>query len=159
MLENSTIVRAALSCDAPFIASVWKSANLGCEQLESRHFIALLQDCECRVYVAQSQSALVGYMTLRRAAHVAVVAQNPLQLWQIYVEPTFHGVDVAEQLMSTARTYARSHKHDVIWLGVSENNARGMAFYRKNDFKVVGQYQVGSAEHAHHDIVMSCAVN
>jgi ribosomal protein S18 acetylase RimI-like enzyme len=61
--------------------------------------------------------------------------------------------------MSTARTYARSHKHDVIWLGVSENNARGMAFYRKNDFKVVGQYQVGSAEHAHHDIVMSCAVN
>ena len=159
MLENSTIVRAALKSDVPFLASVWKAANLGCEQPESSYFIALLENCEGLVFVAQSQSVVVGYMTLQRSTHIAVEAQNPLQLWQIYVVPKFHGAGVAAQLMNTALTYARSQKHDVIWLGVSESNARGIAFYRKNNFQVVGRHLVGSAEHAHHDTVMSCAVN
>jgi ribosomal protein S18 acetylase RimI-like enzyme len=51
--------------------------------------------------------------------------------------------------------HAQSQEHDVVWLGVSEHNERGMAFYRKRGFKAIGSHTVGSGEHSHKDVVMS----
>ncbi|MGH7179515.1 MAG: GNAT family N-acetyltransferase, partial [Tepidisphaeraceae bacterium] len=155
MEGNLTTVRAALKSDSPFLASVRKAADPGHELSEPTYFDALLETPETLVLVAQSQGAIIGYSALKMTAHSAVAAQRPLQLWQIYVMPGFHGAGVAAQLMSAVLAHARGREHDVIWLGVSEHNARGMAFYRKHDFEVVGQFMVGSAEHAHRDVVMS----
>ena len=72
--------------------------------------------------------------------------------------PTFHGSGVAAQLMSMALDRAQDHGHDVIWLGVSEHNARGIAFYRKYRFQPHCLHQVSVGDHAHSDLVMSVAV-
>lgn len=159
MAGNSTVIRAAQRSDAAMLAAVRAAADPASAMPDPGYFENLIDQNERLVYVAQSQGSVVGYLVLQRAAHAAVAARNPIQLWQLYVAPAFHGSGVAMQLMSAAFTYARNQTHDVIWLGVSEHNARGLAFYRKQGFTAAGRHLMGSAEHAHHDIVMSCALH
>lgn len=110
------------------------------------------------VYVAEARGSIVGYLALQRAAHPAVAGRSPIQLWQIYVIPSLQGSGVAAQLVSTALGHARAARHDVMWLGVSEENPRALAFYRKHGFEALGVHEVGGAGHAHRDVVMSRAV-
>jgi len=157
-MTDKTLVRAALRFDATMLAAVRAAADPASELADTSYFENLIGQNEGLIYVAQSQDSVIGFLVLQRAAHAAVAAHNPIRLWQLYVAPAFHGSGVAAQLMNAAFTHARNQSHDVIWLGVSEHNARAMAFYRKQGFKADGRHIVGTAEHAHHDIVMSCTV-
>jgi diamine N-acetyltransferase len=154
MDSDSTLVRKALRSDAPLLAAVREAAAPD-QHTDLQNLEALLATSEGLVYVAQSQGSVVGFFVLQLQAHPAVPARNPIQLWQLYVLPSFHGTGVAAQLMDAVLGHARSQEHDVVWLGVSEHNERGMAFYRKRGFKAVGSHTVGSGEHSHHDVVMS----
>jgi len=60
--------------------------------------------------------------------------------------------------MSADLGHARAARHDVMWLGVSEQNHRAMAFYRRQGFEALGVHEVGTASHAHPDVIMSRAV-
>ncbi|MEX0733600.1 MAG: GNAT family N-acetyltransferase [Steroidobacteraceae bacterium] len=142
------LVRAARVSDAAAIAAVSSAAS-------PATYAELIQRQADLVFVAESDGSVVGYLALQHSAHPAVESRNPIQLWQLYVIPAFHGSGIAAQLMAAALEYARSHLHDVIWLGVSEHNARGMAFYRKHGFNPLGLHQVGAGNHAHDDILMS----
>jgi ribosomal protein S18 acetylase RimI-like enzyme len=143
-------IRRAVLADAASLAAI-KEAALGIGA-------QLVEDSIGTVYVADADGSSVGFLALQREAHPAVAAQQPLKLWQLYVIPEFHGRGVAARLMSAAIAHAREHRNDVIWLGVSEENARGIAFYRKQGFAPIGVHPVGGGEHAHQDIVMSRAV-
>jgi len=157
-MNDSTLVRVALGSDAAMLAAVRTAADPTTEIPEPDHFEKLIDQNNGLVYVAESQRSVIGYLVLQRAAHTAVAASDPIQLWQLYVAPDFHGSGVAVQLVNAAFNHARDEMHDVIWLGVSEHNARGLAFYRKHGFKVVGRHLVGAAEHTHEDVVMWCAL-
>jgi len=111
------------------------------------------------VYVAEADGSIVGYLALLNEAHPAVESRNPLQLWQIYVIPAFHGAGIAARLMAAAVEHACRNQHDVIWLGVSEHNVRAIAFYRKHDFNPLGLHRVGAGNHAHEDVLMSRQVS
>ncbi len=149
------LVRKAHSADGPLLAAVRSEATAD-DQADPRSFEALLASHEGLIYVAQAERAVVGFLVLQRQGHSAVPARNSIQLWQVYVSPAFHGTGVATQLMDTAINDARSQGHDLVWLGVSEHNERAMAFYRKHGFSTIGRHIVGSGEHAHLDVVMSC---
>lgn len=110
------------------------------------------------VYVAEAELSVVGYLALQNEAHPAVESRKPLQLWQIYVAPAFQGTGVAAELMTIVFEHARRHSHDVVWLGVSEHNARAIAFYRKHGFAPLGLHKVGAGHHQHEDVLMSCRV-
>jgi ribosomal protein S18 acetylase RimI-like enzyme len=163
----TTSVRAALALDAPSMAAI-RAATSESEaivdeantrsHLSSESYTELIQKHAGLVYVAETSGSVVGFVALQDETHHAVVGRNPVKLWQLYVAPTLHGSGVASQLMSAAMDHARRHLHDVVWLGVSEHNARGMAFYRKHGFKALGLHQVGTGAHAHQDVVMSCFV-
>ena len=127
-------------------------------QAESSDLARLIEEQPGLVHVADSNGSVVGYLALQRAAHPAVRARSPIQLWQLYVVRPFHGTGVAAQLMSAALEHARTQRHDVIWLGVSQHNVRAMTFYRKQGFEALGLHEVGSAGHAHQDVVMLRAV-
>jgi ribosomal protein S18 acetylase RimI-like enzyme len=154
----------ALSLTAIRIATSAPMAGLteGAPQISplgQDYFARLIEQHPGLVYVAESRGVVVGYLALHHAAHLGVSARCPIQLWQLYVMPTFHGSGAADQLMSAAMHHAHTHQHDVIWLGVSEHNQRAMAFYRKQGFAAVGLFEIGSADHAHQDVVMSCSVH
>ena len=140
-----SVVRVARLSDAAAITAVHAAASAG-----------LVESHPGLVYVGEAAGSVVGYVALAREAHPALTSRNPLQLWQIYVIPAFHGSGIAAELMATALEYARSHSHDVIWLGVSEHNARAIAFYRKHGFKPLGLQKVGAGQHEHEDLLMSC---
>jgi diamine N-acetyltransferase len=159
-------VRSAVASDAAALASVTAAISAagpispdrhaqGIPALGAAHYADLIEKHAGQVYVAEVHGSVVGYLALQGGTHSAVEGLNPIQLWQLYVVPAFHGTGVAAQLMSAALNHAREHRHDVIWLGVSEQNMRGMAFYRKHGFAARGVHQVGSGEHAHRDVVMS----
>ncbi len=111
------------------------------------------------VYVAEADRSVVGYLALKNEAHPAVESRIPLQLWQIYVVPAFHGTGIAAELMTTVFEHARQHSHDVVWLGVSEHNARAISFYRKHGFTPLGLHKVGTGHHEHEDVLMTCPVS
>jgi ribosomal protein S18 acetylase RimI-like enzyme len=163
-----TSVRPAVVSDAPSLAAI-KAATSAPRavvdepqtqsDLRSNPYTELIENHGGLVYVAETNASVVGFLALQHEGHPAVVGRNPVKLWQLYVAPALHGSDVASQLMAAAMDHARTHLHDVVWLGVSEHNARGVAFYRKHGFKALGLHQVGAGGHAHQDIVMSCSVH
>jgi ribosomal protein S18 acetylase RimI-like enzyme len=129
-------------------------------ELAPARFAAHLQDPAVAAYIADVANSPAGYLMLRSDGHAQCVAhaERPLRLWRIYVLPQHHGFGVAAALMKQAFAHARDNGHDVMWLGVSEHNARGQAFYRKCGFQTVGKEQFHVGSDAHHDLVMSCAV-
>jgi ribosomal protein S18 acetylase RimI-like enzyme len=157
-MSDNTLVRVALNSDAATLAVVREAADSQGGSPDPNYFENLVRQNEGLNYVAQSNDSVNGYLVLQRIAHAVVAARNPLQLWQLYVVPAFHGSGVAGQLMNAAFVHARDKGHDVIWLGVSEHNERGIAFYRKQGFKAVGRRLVGLGEHTHQDVVMSRAM-
>ena len=158
-MNDGTLVRVARVSDAEMLVAVRAAADPASEPFEPDYFASLVTQHQGLVYVAQSQGSVIGYLVLQRATHPAVAARHPIRLRQLYVAPAFHGSGVAGQLMSAALTHARDQAHDVIWLGVLEHYARGVAFYRKQGFEALGRHLVGSAEHAHQDLVMSRRVH
>jgi ribosomal protein S18 acetylase RimI-like enzyme len=126
-------------------------------ELTPDRFAGHMRDAAVAAYIAEVAGAAAGYLMLRTDGNPQSIApaRRPLRLWRIYVLPAHHGSGVASALMQQALDYAREHDHDVLWLGVSEHNARGQAFYRKHGFRVVGdeQFHVGASDH--HDVIMA----
>ncbi len=150
---------AALRAAASSPHADWAEERFQVPAPDTDYVAQLLEQCRGLVYVAEAHGAVVGYLAMQREAHPAVAARRPIQLWQLYVAPRFHGSGVAAQLMSAALAHARAGQHDVIWVGVAEGNLRGIAFYRKQGFEAVGVHEVGSASHAHQDVLMSRSVH
>jgi ribosomal protein S18 acetylase RimI-like enzyme len=164
----TTTVRPALTSDAPSLAAIKVATSPPRAVTDEpkrqsgprfKAYTELIENHRGLVYVAETHGSVVGFLALQREGHPAVVGRNPVKLWQLYVAPALHGSGVASQLMSAAMDHARTHLHDVVWLGVSEHNARGVAFYRKHGFKALGLHLVGAGGHAHQDVVMSCLVH
>jgi ribosomal protein S18 acetylase RimI-like enzyme len=164
----TTSVRPAVASDAPSLAAIKTAASAPKAVVDEPHtqsgrrfnpYSELIESHRGLVYVAETNASVVGFLALQHEGHPAVAGRNPVKLWQLYVAPALHGSDVASQLMAAAMDHARTHLHDVVWLGVSEHNARGIAFYRKHGFRALGLHQVGADAHAHQDFVMSCSVH
>lgn len=75
-----------------------------------------------------------------------VTAMRPIELSRLYSHQEYLGCGVGQNLMDACFEYAKSHDHDVIWLGVWEYNPRAQRFYDKNGFREVGKhtFQLGS---------------
>lgn len=150
-------IRIAIGSDAAALAAVHAAAS-GSREINPTRYAELIEQHAGLTYLAEANGSVLGFLILHKASHPAVEGHDPIQLWQLYVMPEFHGSGVAARLMAAALDHARKHRHDVIWLGVSEHNARGIAFYRKHGFEPLGLHQVGGGGHAHQDIVMSRVV-
>jgi ribosomal protein S18 acetylase RimI-like enzyme len=150
------VVRAAEMADAHALAAVRTALSPGEATIGTDDgFSDLIARNAGLVHVVCAAGTVVGYVVLQRASHPAVTARHPLQVWQIYVRPDFHGTGAAVRLMTAALGHARTHSHDLVWLGVSEANERARAFYRSQGFAERGIHRVGHGEHAHEDVVMA----
>ena len=169
------VVRAATPSDAAHMAAIGAAtfalgdspstprADLDAyvqSELTAARFTEHLQNPSIAAYVADVDGEPAGYLMLRSDGRAACIASSkrPLRLWRIYVLSEFHGAGVAAALMQTAFEHARVMTCDVLWLGVSEHNARGQAFYRKHGFVVVGDEQFHVGAGAHHDVIMARAL-
>jgi diamine N-acetyltransferase len=108
---------------------------------------AELQDPASTFLIAEVGGHAAGYAKLHAGApEKDLDGANPVELVRLYVSREWLGRGLGEQLMRACLDEARQSRHDTIWLGVWERNARAQAFYRKWNFREFGEhmFQLGS---------------
>jgi ribosomal protein S18 acetylase RimI-like enzyme len=106
-----------------------------------------LADAASTIFLAEVGGLAVGYAMLYAGKpEDGVEGAKPVELVRLYVLREWLGRGVGEALMRACVNEARRAGHATIWLGVWERNWRAQAFYRKWNFREVGEhvFQLGS---------------
>lgn len=89
--------------------------------------------------VAEYEHSPLGYARLLAGNPPECVnGNNPVELVRIYVSRLWLKKGVGSKLMEASLKTAKENAHDVIWLGVWEENPQAIAFYGKWGFRKVG---------------------
>lgn len=118
-----------------------------------------LTDTASTFFIAEVGGVAAGYAMLHAGESVeGIEGAKPVELVRLYVSREWHGLGVGEALMRACVGEAEQAGHETIWLGVWERNGRAQAFYRKWNFRAVGEnvFQLGAD--AQTDILMERAV-
>ncbi|MBA3712169.1 MAG: GNAT family N-acetyltransferase [Pyrinomonadaceae bacterium] len=111
------------------------------------HQAAELADALSTFLIAEIGGVAAGYARLHAGdALEGVEGEKPIELVRLYVSKEWLGRGVGEALMRACIDEARRAGHQTLWLGVWERNGRAQAFYRKWDFREVGEhvFQLGA---------------
>ena len=108
---------------------------------------AELADPASTFFIAEVGGVSAGYAKLHAGEPAeGIQGTKPVELVRLYVSREWHGRGVGEALMRACVEEAQQAGHETIWLGVWERNGRAQAFYRKWNFRAVGEhvFQLGS---------------
>jgi len=118
--------------------------------------LAELRDANRATWIAEANGEAVGYATARRESRSPhVVARRPAEVQRIYADRSWHGRGVGGALLKACIEQARAWGCDALWLGVWEQNPRGIAFYEKWGFRRVGEQRFLVGTDSQRDHVMS----
>ena len=114
-----------------------------------------LEDPASTFLIAEVEGRAAGYAKLHDGEpEKGVEGPNPVELVRLYVSRDWLGRGIGEQLMRACIDEARQAGHETIWLGVWERNARAQAFYRKWNFRTVGEHMFQLGSDLQRDILM-----
>jgi len=120
---------------------------------------AELTDPASTFLIAEIDGVTAGYAKLHTGEPAeGVDGPKPVELVRLYVSREWLGRGVGEVLMRACMNEARQAGHQTIWLGVWERNDRAQAFYRKWNFRTVGEHVFQLGSDAQRDILMERAV-
>jgi len=120
---------------------------------------AELADPESTFLIAEVGGLPAGYAKLRAGEPAEQVdGAKPVELVRLYVSLEWLGRGIGEALMHACVDEAREAGHDAIWLGVWERNGRAQAFYRKWNFRVIGEHVFQLGSDSQRDILMERAI-
>ena len=123
------------------------------------HQTAELEDHGSTFLIAEVDGRAAGYAMLREGEpENGVEGANPIELVRLYVSRDWLGRGIGEQLMRSCIDEARQAGHETLWLGVWERNARAQAFYRKWNFRAVGEHMFQLGSDLQRDILMERAL-
>ena len=108
-----------------YVASAY-GETLQRRELEDPKVLALLGESD--------DGTLIAYTQMRRVRS----QHGEVEIVRFYVDRTYHGQGLAQQLMDAAVEAARELGATTVWLGVWERNLRAIAFYIKCGFRDVG---------------------
>jgi GNAT superfamily N-acetyltransferase len=97
--------------------------------------------------IAEIDGKAAGYAKLIIGSiEDGITAAKPIELARLYSHQEHLGKGVGQNLMDACFDLAKTHDHDVMWLGVWEYNPRAQRFYERNGFRQVGKhtFQLGS---------------
>jgi ribosomal protein S18 acetylase RimI-like enzyme len=105
------------------------------ENLSINKLTSELENKNSVFYFAELNEKIIGYLKLNfAAAQTELNDDNALEIERIYVLQEFHGKNVGQLLYEKALQIANEKNADYLWLGVWEENARAINFYKKNGF-------------------------
>ena len=134
---------------AAYLAS---SFNLAQQEAE-------LADPASTFLVAEVGGAAAGYAKLHAGEPAeGIEGAQPVELVRLYVSREWLGRGVGGALMHACLDEAKQAGHETIWLGVWEQNERAKAFYRKWNFRAVGEHMFQLGSDPQRDILMVRAV-
>lgn len=118
-----------------------------------------LHDPTSTFFIAEVDGLATGYALLHAGEPAeGVEGPKPIELLRLYVLREWLGRGVGEALMRMCIDEARRVGHETIWLGVWERNGRAQAFYRKWNFREVGEHIFQLSSDPQRDILMERAL-
>jgi diamine N-acetyltransferase len=118
-----------------------------------------LEDPASIFLIAEVDGRAAGYAKLHDGKpEKGVEGANPIELVRLYVSRDWLGRGIGERLMRACIDEARQAGRDSIWLGVWERNARAQAFYRKWNFRTVGEHMFRLGSDLQRDLIMECTL-
>jgi ribosomal protein S18 acetylase RimI-like enzyme len=116
---------------------------------------AELDDSKNVFLIAENDGQAAGYAKLIIGnIEPGITAQHPVELQRLYSHQEYIGKGVGQSLIDACFERAKSHDHDVMWLGVWEYNPRAQRFYEKNGFHLVGKHVFQLGEDSQTDLLM-----
>jgi GNAT superfamily N-acetyltransferase len=120
---------------------------------------AELNDPASTFFIVEVDGRAAGYAQLHAGEPAeGVEGPKPVELVRLYVSREWLGRGVGEALMRACVDGARRAGHGTMWLGVWERNGRAQAFYRKWDFRAVGEHVFQLGSDPQRDILMERAL-
>ena len=163
-------IRRAISDDAALLAELGArtfeqtfAADNTSEDMASYlalHFSVAQQTAELAhpastFLIAEVDGQTAGYAKLRAGDPPKdIEGAIPIELVRLYVSQEWLGRGVGEVLMRACLDESRSAGYETLWLGVWERNARAQAFYRKWNFRAVGEHIFQLGADMQRDILM-----
>jgi GNAT superfamily N-acetyltransferase len=109
--------------------------------------------------IAEVGGVAAGYAKLYPSEPPEGVQGLPsIELVRLYAAREWLGRGVGQALMRACLDEARSAGYHTLWLGVWERNVRAQAFYRKWDFRSVGEHMFQLGSDQQRDILMERAI-
>jgi len=85
----------------------------------------------------------------------SIPGAHPIEIRRFYVDAPWHGKGLAQRLMTTVLEFCTGARADMVWLGVWEENPRGIAFYAKCGFAPVGHHTFVLGSDPQKDVLMA----
>ena len=105
--------------------------------------------------VMESDGQFIAYAQLHLdSTPHCVDTKSADEIKKLYVAKDWHGKGVAQQLMSAALEIIEERNTNIVWLGVWEQNSRAIAFYKKFNFKPVGEQTFALGSDLQRDIIL-----
>ncbi len=117
---------------------------------------------DARVRLAETDGAAVGYARIGPLTFdigTEFGGRPALQLYQLYLDPPFHGSGAAAALLEWACAAAQSAGAADLWLSVYVDNPRARRFYARAGFVEVKPYTFMVGDHADDDILCRLALD
>lgn len=118
-----------------------------------------LSDPDSTFLIAEVDGIAAGYAKLRDGEMEGIEGARPIELVRLYVSSEWLGRSVGAALMRACLDEARKAGYETLWLGVWERNARAQAFYRKWNFRVVGEHMFYLGLDEQRDLLMERPIN
>lgn len=107
-------------------------------------------------YIASYQEIPVGYAKLNiDAVYPDLPVDAQIQLERIYVLDAFTGKKVGKALMEKCIQHAVNIGKEFIWLSVWQQNKKAINFYKKWNFKIIGNKKFVLGKEVNNDFVMA----
>ena len=92
--------------------------------------------------LAYENNKPVGYVRMRDKAmpETEITNYDLIEIARIYTLTNAIGKGIGSMLMNECISIAKNLKRDSIWLGVWENNLKGISFYERFGFKKFGEH-------------------
>jgi GNAT superfamily N-acetyltransferase len=153
-LGAQTFAETFTEDNAPEDMAAYLAASFNIEQLTAE-----LTDPLSTFFIAEIDGDAAGYAKIHSGEALdGVGGQKPIELVRLYVSRKWLGRGVGQALMQRCIDEARETGFLTIWLGVWERNSRALAFYRRWDFREVGEHIFQLGADPQRDILMQRAI-
>ncbi len=100
-----------------------------------------LEEADNVFFIIRYNEIPVGYAKLRTLnPDKGVVARRPIEIERLYVLHQYHNLKLGAALMTHCLHFATTMNHDLVWLGVWEQNFKAINFYTKWGFTQFGTH-------------------
>lgn len=134
VLATVTFYEAYFEQDSPSGLADYLVESFSVTQIESELAVP-----DSTFFIAYQNEKAVGYAKLLRNSKVdCIKSENSIELKRIYLVERVWRTGVGEKLLNHCLIAAKQSGHDTLWLGVWQENRRGLRFYEKHGFKKAG---------------------